>query len=502
MALPQQVRRRHVAMLGIAVAPEAQGQGVGTALMQAMCDYADRWLGLLRHRAHGLRRQRGGDHALSQVRLRDRGSVSRLRDARRPAGRRVLDGADPSGAADHRSPSGGCRRSRGVRIARALALLPGAGGFGRRRRRGAGLVSQPRRRGQRAGRPHRPLVSGRAPPAPSAPAPGGGAVPRLRRRLRPARPADAGGCSDYAALFNRAGYSALVVDSLTPRYEVELCTQRNGSRRVTQSNRRLDALGAVAYLAERADVDPRRIGLVGWSNGGSTVLAATNLRHRDVAAALVAAGLRGRLLSRLRGRPEARLRGGGAAPDAGRPGRRLDRGGAVPRALAREAGGVQPGDRGLRRRVPRLRSATQPVRLRKDVPNGVNPGQGVHVGGNAAAWRASQARLLEFIGLLSVAVIDGDGRDTGRPPHRHGGAGKHRRRADGLAPADRFAERRGRRRRARPPARRRHRGRRETRPQTRQAQVDRVADDGAEEREPRAARRSAWASARHGRSRP
>ena len=79
---------------------------------------------------------------------------------------------------------------------------------------------------------------------------------------------------DYAALFNRAGYSALVVDSLTPRYEVELCTQRSGSRRVTQSNRRLDALGAIAYLAERADVDPRRIGLVGWSNGGSTVLAA------------------------------------------------------------------------------------------------------------------------------------------------------------------------------------------------------------------------------------
>ena len=48
VSLPQQVRRRHVAMLGISVAPEAQGQGVGAALMQAMCDYADRWLGLLR----------------------------------------------------------------------------------------------------------------------------------------------------------------------------------------------------------------------------------------------------------------------------------------------------------------------------------------------------------------------------------------------------------------------------------------------------------------------
>ena len=48
LTLAPQVRRRHVGSIGIAVASEAQGQGVGTALMQAMCDYADRWLGLLR----------------------------------------------------------------------------------------------------------------------------------------------------------------------------------------------------------------------------------------------------------------------------------------------------------------------------------------------------------------------------------------------------------------------------------------------------------------------
>ena len=43
-----QVRRRHAAMLGISVAREAQGQGVGSALMQALCDYADGWAHLLR----------------------------------------------------------------------------------------------------------------------------------------------------------------------------------------------------------------------------------------------------------------------------------------------------------------------------------------------------------------------------------------------------------------------------------------------------------------------
>ncbi len=42
------LRRRHVMTLGISVAPEAQRRGVGSALMTAICDYAERWAGALR----------------------------------------------------------------------------------------------------------------------------------------------------------------------------------------------------------------------------------------------------------------------------------------------------------------------------------------------------------------------------------------------------------------------------------------------------------------------
>jgi putative acetyltransferase len=41
-------RRRHAMGLGISVAPSAHGQGVGSALMRALLEHADRWANLMR----------------------------------------------------------------------------------------------------------------------------------------------------------------------------------------------------------------------------------------------------------------------------------------------------------------------------------------------------------------------------------------------------------------------------------------------------------------------
>ena len=143
---------------------------------------------------------------------------------------------------------------------------------------------------------------------------------------------------EYAELFNGAGMHVLVVDSLTPRYEKELCTQRSGTRRVTQSNRRLDALGAVAYLAERADVDaeahrPDRLVERRQHGARGDQPAPSRRRRGDWSQPAFAVAF----YPGCESRPEARLRAGGAAADAGRPAD--DWTPSAPcRALAREAG--------------------------------------------------------------------------------------------------------------------------------------------------------------------
>lgn len=195
----------------------------------------------------------------------------------------------------------------------------------------------------------------------------------------------------HSALLNAEGWHVLVLDSLTPRGEKELCTQKIGSRAVTQTHRRRDALGALQWLAARADVDAGRLALLGSSNGGSTVLAATNTRLPGLGASAkpraAVAFYPGCESDLKRGytavAPLLLLVGGN--DDWTAPGPCVE--------LAQRAGAqieVYPGAyHGF--------DASAPLRLRRDVPNGVNPGQGVHVGGDPVAGPMARQRLLEFL---------------------------------------------------------------------------------------------------------
>ena len=69
------------------------------------------------------------------------------------------------------------------------------------------------------------------------------------------------------------GYTALMLDSFTSRGIKELCTQKFADRMLKESDRVGDAYAALAFLRHQGDVDGRRIGVLGWSHGGGTVLA-------------------------------------------------------------------------------------------------------------------------------------------------------------------------------------------------------------------------------------
>ena len=202
--------------------------------------------------------------------------------------------------------------------------------------------------------------------------------------------------TELAARLNAMGVHVLVTDSFTPRGEKQICTQKTGQRRISQLNRRRDALGALQWLASQPSVDASRLGLLGWSNGGSTVLAATNLMHTEVAAAAVRPSL---AVAFYPGCESERDRGyAPSAPLLMLLGEADDWTPAGPCKTL--AAGVRQGP------VPVWESyegayhgfdGTAPVRLRADVPNGVKPGQGVHVGADPAAREAAAKKLALFI---------------------------------------------------------------------------------------------------------
>lgn len=202
-----------------------------------------------------------------------------------------------------------------------------------------------------------------------------------------------------------AGYVVLFPDSFGSRDVREICTIRAGERTINPQRRRLDTLGALQWLAGQRGIDRNRIALLGWSHGGSTTLATINAGNRDVASFRDAGAappfFRGAVafypgctpaFKDTRWRPRVPTRILIGAADDWTP------------AAACEALGQRAREQGWPLEVSVYAGAyhgfdspSGKVRLRSDVPNGVNPGQGVHVGPDPAAREDANRKVAAFL---------------------------------------------------------------------------------------------------------
>ena len=89
---------------------------------------------------------------------------------------------------------------------------------------------------------------------------------------------------EWAELLAQWGYVVVMVDSFRPRGLSSICALKDRPIQPWQE-RTEDAYAALDYLAGRADVDPRAVFVMGWSNGGATVLGTVRKnapgRHPD-----------------------------------------------------------------------------------------------------------------------------------------------------------------------------------------------------------------------------
>lgn len=207
-----------------------------------------------------------------------------------------------------------------------------------------------------------------------------------------------------ADLLVAEGYVVLFPDSFRSRGVEEICTVESRKRTITQRNRLSDTLGALAWLQRREEVLPDRIAVLGWSHGGSAVLAGLNAKDGKVVDRRAAADY---------------FRAGVAFYPGCSDSLKVSPGYSLAAPLTLFIAGsddwTPPGP--CVNLAGRLRDAGEPVeitvyadtyhgfdgpgsagqRQRLEVPNGVNPGQGVTVGSNPAARSDAYGKLRQFL---------------------------------------------------------------------------------------------------------
>lgn len=192
------------------------------------------------------------------------------------------------------------------------------------------------------------------------------------------------------------GYVALMLDSFGARGLKEICTTKFSERTLKESDRVGDAYAALAYLRQRPDVDISRIAMLGWSNGAGVTLDAIT-RSPSGAGFSAAVAFYPGCTSRNK-RPE---RFHPYAPLLLLIGEADDWTPAEPcKALAATVAA-----RGEAMQIVTYpdtyhdfdNPAITAKRLRKDVPNGVNPGAGVTTAPNPQAREDAKQRVVHFL---------------------------------------------------------------------------------------------------------
>ncbi|UXY17067.1 dienelactone hydrolase family protein [Chitiniphilus purpureus] len=193
-----------------------------------------------------------------------------------------------------------------------------------------------------------------------------------------------------AGLFQELGYAVLIPDSFGPRGVREQCRVPPARQRVSASRRADDAQWAVAWLRQQPAVDAGRIGTIGWSHGGT---AALKLAGRQTEGLQVAAAFYPNctpLLRQLR-RFQARV------PSLILMGESDDWSLIAPcRKLAERDERNQLHLVGYPLTYQDFDVPGSELRVRRDVPDGQYPGQGVTLGANPEAAADAYRRLFKW----------------------------------------------------------------------------------------------------------
>ena len=202
---------------------------------------------------------------------------------------------------------------------------------------------------------------------------------------------------ETAETLHAAGYAVLMPDSFGSRGLRDVCQTRYSDRTLNVNDRVQDARAALVWLAAQPGVDAQRIGVMGWSNGGTTTLNLLVQRHthpQEGEPALAGAAVFypgcGPLLKHQAVADSVPLLMQLGALDDWTPAQPCVDWATTLKARAGSDVTVHVYEGSYHGF-----DGKDPVRLRGDVPNGTSA-QGVHQGGNPQARTESQAALQSF----------------------------------------------------------------------------------------------------------